>query len=172
VNVNGEALKAKLVEVGFTFLAFLLCAYCETRAFISYAPLIMRTGALAAVLIFTHNSLAAVTVMVGMLFCSYLVEAMPEKYRRRGDVLKHPRATCAVLSAFIIANSLLVLGWPINAEAVLYSLPVAAIEAYGVYLAAFTGVRRCVSIKNMGKVYSVFFAGAVLETLMMSYLSA
>jgi len=46
-------------------------------------------------------------------------------------------------------------------------LPVAAVEAYGLYLSALAGLRGCVSVKNMAKVYAVFLLGAVVEACLM-----
>jgi len=43
-------------------------------------------------------------------------------------------------------------------------LPVAAVEAYGLYLATLYPLRRRVSTVNMAKVYFIFLVGAFVET--------
>jgi len=62
-----------------------------------------------AALIFVHNSLAATAVAAGMSFCTALIDALPEKFRRREVLVKErARLFSAVFAVLIVLNSLFV----------------------------------------------------------------
>jgi hypothetical protein len=44
------------------------------------------------------------------------------------------------------------------------TLPVAAVEAFGLYLATLYPLQRKITAANMAKVYTTFLIGATLET--------
>jgi len=158
--------KKGLAALLCVFLSLLIFARFETEIFVSSVRL-LKADALMATLIFAHNSLAATTVSVGMLFLSCLVEALPERFKRReASALKHPRLFSAAFAVLLVLGSLLQFGGlkALDVLPLLMTLPVAAIEVYGLYLAVLCGLRKRVSASNMAKVYTVFLVGAMVET--------
>lgn len=158
---------ARLMMLSCVFLALLLLTYFETEVFVSSAHAILRSGPLMAALIFAHNSLAATCVVAGMYFAVYFAEVMPERFRRRDvSLLKHPKIFSFAFAVLLVFGSIVRFG-ALNIMGTLHTLlPVATVEVYGLYLATLTGLRRCVSAKNMAKVYAVFLFGAVVETVL------
>lgn len=159
--------KLKLVASAFVFASLLLCARFETEVFISHADAVLHSGPWMAALIFAHNSLAATVVAVGMFFLKCFVEALPERFRRReSSILKHPRLFSAAFAVLLILGSVLSYGGlnVLNLHVIPMLLPIAAIESYGLYLAALFGLHRRVSTWSMLKVYTIFAFGALLET--------
>ena len=157
--------KLRLVLLGVAFLALITFTYFETRAFIASAFWIIQTGAMMALFIFAHNSLAATALLVGMWFVATSSEVIPARYRGRDDILlKHPRALATFFSVFLVLQSSVVWGVPFDVRAIAYCLPVASMEVYGVYLAVLTGLRGCTSLRGVASVYSVFMVGAAVET--------
>jgi uncharacterized membrane protein SpoIIM required for sporulation len=122
-----------------------------------------------AALIFAHNSLAATAVAAGMSFYTALIDALPEKFKRREEVLVKERARLfsAAFAVFIVLNSLFVGGGlsAFNFQLIHLWLPVAAVEACGLYLATLYPLQRRVSAVNMAKVYFIFLVGAFVETI-------
>jgi hypothetical protein len=120
-----------------------------------------------AALIFAHNSLAATAVAAGMSFYTALIDAMPARLRRREVLVKeHARLFSAAFAALIVLNSLFVGGGlsAFNLNIIHLWLPVAAVEACGLYLATLYPLQRRVSAVNMAKVYFIFLVGAFVET--------
>ena len=157
----------KVVAYGLATAAFLALVRFETDVFTSNAFVIIRSGPWMAALIFAHNSLAATAVAAGMSFYVTLIDAMLEKFRRREVLVKeHARLFSASFAALIILNSLFVGGGlsAFNLNVIHLWLPVAAVEACGLYLATLYPLQRRVSAVNMAKVYFIFLVGAFVET--------
>ena len=157
----------KVVVYGLATAAFLALVRFETDVFTSNAFTILRSGPWMAALIFAHNSLAATAVAAGMSFYKALIDALPEKFRRREIMVKeHARLFSAVFAVLIVLNSLFVGGGlaVLNSQLIHLWLPVAAVEAYGLYLATLYPLQRRVSAVNMAKVYFFFLVGAFVET--------
>jgi hypothetical protein len=152
--------------LGLSFLSLLAFVNVENGVVIASARSILGDRLLAAVVIFAHNSLAASTIMVGMSFYANLVAlGVFAKRRHANAVLKHLTVFSAVLAPLVVFTS--VFHWmnpaQICLEAMLKCVPVAAIESYGIYLAANTALRRSVTAKSLACVYAVFLIGAVVE---------
>jgi hypothetical protein len=71
-----------------------------------------------------------------------------------------------VFAVFIVLNSLFVGGGlsAFNLQLIRLWLPVAAVEALGLYLATLYPLQRKITAANMAKVYTTFLIGAALET--------
>ncbi len=163
----GKRLRAFML--GIAFAALLVCAHFESKAFISNAEAVLRSGLWMALLIFAHNSLAATTATAGMCFYVFLAEAVP-RLRDKGYFLiqRNAKLFSAAFTILIIFNSLLLGGGlqVFNVQLVHFWIPVAAVEACGMYLAILYPLTGRLSALNMAKVYSVFLIGAILETCM------
>jgi uncharacterized membrane protein SpoIIM required for sporulation len=158
----------KVVAYGLATAAFLALVRFETDVFTSNASAVLRSGPWMATLIFAHNSLAATAVAAGMSFCTALIDALPEKFKRREVLVKeHARLFSAAFAVFIVLNSLFVGGGlsAFNFQLIHLWLPVAAVEACGLYLATLYPLQRRVSAVNMAKVYFIFLVGAFVETI-------
>jgi hypothetical protein len=161
--------KLRVAVLGLVFSALLSLVHFESRVFMPLADWVVHARAVMVVLIFTHNSLAATAIVVGMLFASTFVEALPVKYRRgNGVAVARPKVFSAVFAVLLVLRSLLVWGGSLNANALLHCVPVAALEACGLYLATLMGLRSSVSMKNMATLYALFLAGAIMETLIIT----
>jgi hypothetical protein len=157
----------KVVAYGLATAAFLALVRFETDVFTSNAFTILRSGPWMAALIFAHNSLAATAVAAGMSFYTALIDALPARLRRREVLVKeHARLFSAAFAALIVLNSLFVGGGlsAFNLNIIHLWLPVAAVEACGLYLATLYPLQRRVSAVNMAKVYFIFLVGAFVET--------
>ena len=166
--------KFGLASSACVFITLLLCARFETNVFTLHVDAVLSSGPWMAVLIFAHNSLAATVVTTGMLFLVNFMDTLPERFKRRDSpLLRRPRLFSAAFSALLVVGSALSYGGlnALNASSVFMLLPVAAVEAYGLYLASLAGLRRCVLARNMAKVYAVFAFGATLETFLILCLS-
>jgi hypothetical protein len=158
----------KVVAYGLATAAFLALVRFETDVFTSNASAVLRSGPWMAALIFAHNSLAATAVAAGMSFCTALIDALPEKFKRREVLVKeHARLFSAAFAVFIVLNSLFVGGGlsAFNFQVIHLWLPVATVEACGLYLATLYPLQRRVSAVNMAKVYFIFLVGAFVETI-------
>ena len=127
----------KVVAYGMATAAFLSLVRFETNVFISNAFTILQSGPWMAALIFAHNLLAATAVAVGMSFCTTLIDALPEKFKRREVLVeKHARLFSAAFAALIVLNSLFVGGgfMAFNLNIIHLWLPVATVEACGYIL--------------------------------------
>jgi hypothetical protein len=157
----------KAFALGLATAAFLALVRFETDVFTSNASAIIRSGPWMAALIFAHNSLAATAVAAGMSFYVALIDALPARLRRREVLVKeHARLFSAVFAALIVLNSLFVEGGlsAFNFQLIHLWLPVAAVEAFGLYLATLYPLQRKITAANMAKVYTTFLIGATLET--------
>ena len=157
----------KVVAYGLATAAFLALVRFETDVFTSNAFTILRSGPWMAALIFAHNSLAATAVAAGMSFCTALIDALPARLRRKEVLVKeHARLFSAVFAALVVLNSLFVGGGlsAFNLNIIHLLLPVAAIEAFGLYLATLYPLQRKITAAHMAKVYTTFLIGATLET--------
>ena len=157
----------KVVAYGLATAAFLALVRFETDVFTSNAFTILRSGPWMTALIFAHNSLAATAVAAGMSFYTALIDAMPARLRRREVLVKeHARLFSAAFAVLIVLNSLFVGGGlsAFNLNIIHLWLPVAAVEACGLYLATLYPLQRRVSAVNMAKVYFIFLVGAFVET--------
>jgi len=153
--------------LGLALAAPIILAHFESNALFSSAPAVLCSGPSAtAALIFAHNSVAASVVTVGMSFYAALVDALPEKFRRReGLIVKHVKPFSPALAILIVLNSLRAAGglFAISLNVAPLLLPVAAVEAYGLYLAALYPLQRRLTAANMAKAYALFLVGAILE---------
>jgi len=157
----------KVLALGLATATLLACVRFETEVFTSNAFAVLRSGPWMAALIFAHNSLAATAVTAGMSFYTAVVEALPERFRNR-DVFIGKRAGLfsAAFATLIVFNSLLIGAGTaaLNLQLIPLWLPVAIIEAYGMYLATLYPLQRRAFASNMAKVYFVFLIGALVET--------
>jgi len=83
---------------------------------------------------------------------------------------RYARPLLAILAVLIILNSLRSAGdlSALSLEAASFLLPVAAVEACGLYLAALYPLERRLTPANLMKVYAVFLVGAILEAALIA----
>jgi len=146
--------------------AFLALVRFETDVFTSNASAVLRSGPWMAALIFAHNSLAATAVAAGMSFYTALIDALKSSSEGRFCQGARARLFSAAFAALIVLNSLFVeVGLSaFNFQLIHLWLPVAAVEALGLYLATLYPLQRRIKAANMAKVYATFLVGAALET--------
>ena len=157
----------KAAALGVALAALIILAHFEVSVLHASAPIILNSGPLiTAALIFANNSLAATVVATGMSFYAALMDSLPERLRR-GEALvrRYAEPISAALALLIILNSLRSAGdlSALSLEAASFLLPVAAVEACGLYLAALFPLERRLTTANLARVYAVFLAGAFLE---------
>ena len=162
----------RVIVLGVILAALIILARLEGSALHASAPIILNSSPLAtAALIFAHNSLAATVVAAGMSFYAALMDSLPERLRR-GEALVRRRAEpiSAALALLIVLNSLRSAGGlsALSLEAASFLLPVAAVETYGLYLAALFPLKGRATAANLAKVYAVFLVGAILEAALIA----
>ena len=158
------------VLLGLALAALIILVRFESGALFSSAPMVLCSGPLAAAaLIFAHNSLAATVVLVGMGFYAALTDILPEKLVRRERLIRErARPFSAALAALILLNSLRAGLFAITLNVLPLLLPIAALEGYGLYLAALFPLKGRITAANLVKVYAVFLVGAILEAALIA----
>lgn len=147
-----------------TFIVFVLCTRFEATLLSTIMTL--NADVLMALLIFAHNSFITTTIFIGMLFVRSVVDAYSGGLRYDHLIFKYPRAIAAAFTFLCVLRNAFQLGWmSFSLAPLLLTLPVAAIEAYGIYLATLLGLRGQASARGLAKVYAVFFIGAIVETI-------
>jgi len=93
----------KAFALGLATASFLALVRFETDVFTSNASAVLRSGSWMAALIFAHNSLAAAAVGAGMSFYTALIDALPEKFKRR-EVQVPSRSWLTRMSFFLLSQ--------------------------------------------------------------------
>ena len=160
----------KVYAYGLATALLLALTRFETNMFVSGSFSVLRLGSWMAALIFAHNSLAATAVTVSICFYMALVEALPERFRKKEVlVVKHAKIFSVALAVFLVFNSVFMGVGMVAFQFIHLWLPVAVVEVCGLYLATFYPLQKRVSLTNMVKVYAVFLVGALVETAVILY---
>jgi len=163
--------KKKTVALGAVFLACLALAYVENKSFFNYVKEIIFNPPLAILLVFIHNVLAVSLILVGMAFYVDLVLNFLPKRKYEYLVLQHPRLFAVVFTVIILLVSIFRAGTLLQGQVVINTLPLVIlvsapngiIEGYGIFQCIQKTLRKSMTIKDLGVIYSLFFVAAVFE---------
>jgi len=151
----------KVPASGAATVLIVICVYFET-AFLSSTTLILHSG-LMCPLIFIHNLLSALLIAIGTYFCASFIA---RRERREDYVPGHVSMFSAIFAVVAVLEDVVrSVGLDfLRADVLFLWIPVAAIEACGIYFAMLMGLRRQINAWNLLKVCAIFLVGAVLET--------
>lgn len=164
--------KHRVALLGLAFLILLVLSYIANTAFFDLLRVIFHNQPLVFSMIFINNITVVSLILLGMTFYVDLVVLGFFKSEEYANVvLEHPR-TFAIVFTFIIlffsilrgANlffgSIIVEALP---EIFLVSTPIGIIEGYGIYLTIRKTLSRNIEVKDLVRVYGIFFIAALAE---------
>jgi len=164
--------RKKAIVLGVVFLLFLGFASCVNVAFYSSLKEIFANPIVAVVMVFVHNVLAVSLIIVGMTFyVDYIVPTLSRRRKIELVVVEHPRPFALVFTVIVLATSILRASTMLYGRVtlsslvfiVLLSLPHGIVEGYGIFLSILKTLKRELTMKGLGVIYSIFLVAALIE---------
>jgi len=164
--------KKTTVLLGLAFIFFLLLSYVENMVFFTLLGEILQNHLLAILMLFMHNVLVISLILLGMTFYVNLV--LLNFFRREKHaniVLEHPKTfaiafTVMIVFLSILRGSSLIYG-TVSVEylplILLVSTPIGIVEGYGIYLTLKKTLSRTMAMRDLARIYTIFFIAALME---------
>lgn len=149
------------------FIALLLFAvFLETQSLSLVAPYMMGRWEAVFAAIFVHNASSALCAAAVFRYVVMVVEALPERIRRREEMFlrRHSREVAIAATLILIFSSLMKASERFTPNLVLLATPVACIEAVGIFLSVHSGLTCRLNAGRIACVCSIFLFGAAVET--------
>ncbi|MCW4008795.1 MAG: hypothetical protein NWF09_08945 [Candidatus Bathyarchaeota archaeon] len=152
------------------YIILIAIANFEANFFIEKMPSLFQNLEYMTAALFTHNTFSSFIVLTTMYCTATLIYHLPERFRKREEpILKHYNLLAAGVAVIIIVASFFrIVNFPVTTKSILLSIPIAAIEACGIYIAASAGIQRKISFMVILQIIVIFLLGAITETALIT----